>query len=226
MPKVTIASISPLERVEERPKYRGLPYVLAAAPKGSVVYLAVEDEIQHVRVPLTDNKTMPRTVAAVDIANDLIRCWTTNGRFMNPQCHPGIWICAGDAATPEEIRSAEEVQTAYFNKEVEWADGMHQNKKTQGINEGARIAARWLLLEREWLHTMTANSIVTCPYCGKSIPANVPVCNVCSNIVNPAQYAELKRKEAEVLAGNTPPFAPPIPPPLEPPRTKAMGLRS
>jgi hypothetical protein len=175
---------------------------------------------------------MPRTVAARDIANDLVRCWTTNGRFMNPSCHPGIWICVGEEASPEEIRSAEEIQTAYFNKEVEWADGMHQNKKTQGINDGPRMAARWLLLEREWLHTMTANSIVTCPYCGKSIPANVPVCNVCSNIVNAKQYAELKKRDAEAMEATMgpPPTQLPIPSPLNPPpqepaRSKAMGLR-
>ena len=215
MPKVTIASIYPVERVEERPKYRGLPYVLVAAPKGEVTYLGIEDEIQYVRVPLTDNSTMPRTVSARDIANDLVRCWTTNGRFMDPNSHPGIWICAGDVATPEEIRVAEEIQAAYFGKEVEWADGMHRDKKTVGINKGPRVAARWLMLDREWLNEMTANSIVSCRYCGKSISAMAVVCPVCANIVDPARFAALKA--ADEVAMRTAPIVSTGPPAMPPP---------
>mgnify|MGYP001558679359 CR=1 FL=1 len=212
MPKVTIASIYPLERIEERPKYRGLPYVLPAAPKGSVSYLGVEDEIQQVRVPLTESTTIPQTVYARDIANDLLRCWTTNGRFMNPQCHPGIWICAGDVATPEEVQSAMEVQTAYFHQEVDWADGMHRDKKTQGINPGARMAATWLGLEKEWLHP---TAVATCQFCGKPIPKNVPVCHQCGNVVNAVLFAELKRRgEAEVAEAMKNAQSPLAPPPL------------
>lgn len=222
MPNLTIASIFPMELTEERPKYRGLPYILAAAPKGSVSYLIVTDETQEVHVPLTE-KTMPRTVPARDIVNDLVRCWTTNGRFMNPDCHPGIVIIAGDVATPEEILEMERVQVPYFRAEVDWADGMHRDKKTQGINPGARVACQWLGLEKEWLHP---TAVTTCPYCGKPIPQNVPVCHLCGNIVNPKQYAELKRQADEVMAAvMEPTVAPLVPPPLEPPRTKAMGLR-
>ena len=165
---------------------------------------------------------MPRTVPAQDIANDLIKCWTLNGRFMNPECHPGVMLIAGETATPEEIRAMEAVQRNYFTKEVDWADVMHRDKKTQGINQGARVACEWLGYEKEWLHP---TAITNCPFCGKAIPQNVPVCHLCGHIVNPAQYAALKRKEAEALA-DLEPSAQALPPPLEPPRSKAMGLRS
>jgi hypothetical protein len=237
MPTVTIASIYPIERVAERPKYRGLPYVIPAAPKGEVVYLTVDDEVQQLKIPLSD-MTVPQTVFANDIANCLVSGWTGNGPLMAPGQQPGITVIAGTAATPEEKLAMEEAQTQYFMRWVEWADGMERDKKASGITALARVACRWLLLEREWLREITAGSIIPCRFCGKSISVGAVVCPICANIVDPKRYAALKAANDEMAKPLSavapvaqqqilaPEHATALPPPLEPGRTKAMGMRT
>lgn len=232
----TICSIYPWELVQERPQFQPKPiYRLAAVKRGEAPsYVTFGDQQQMEGLPgsLTGRRTV--TIFAHELAADLMDHYTKHGLLCGEDAHPGVWICAGDEPTADEIAEAERVQANYFSRLVAQADEIYVDEKRRQILNSApifKIAAEWLRIEgRPWQQAISSNTFIKCPWCKKSIEGDSIVCAHCTNVVNAEAYAKRKAdidrhlKATEPAAATPRPVAPPvaatvaapIAPPLQP----------
>ena len=129
------------------------------------------------------------------------------------QAYPGIFVCAGDAPTADEIENAVQCQRRYFMRLVNSAREKARNKRTQDIQDKERMAAQSLGLSgEEWMNDISKDSMKQCVWCSKHIPGAAKKCPEagCGGFQKP-EYA------AEFAAMNAPPVvatsAVPSPPP-------------
>ena len=149
---------------------------------------------------IIDGHTMVKPVKARDIAMDLVRKWSSGGEF-GEKIGPAVFICAGDAPTPEESRAAIRKQDAWAGVGVNQAQNLWitgNRDKVHGLHrECAEYMGRG---DFEWVRPQAAVSLTACPYCQKQIPNTASVCSHCGRTANPVLLAKTEKAlEANLL---------------------------
>jgi hypothetical protein len=130
-------------------------------------------------IDLGDNRRFPFTISARDIAEDLLQ---------DLQDH-GIFVCGGARPTEDELMSAREGRTRYYQGliaegDMMWARG-HSFREISDLHRRAAIS---LGVEREWAYVPMRT--MDCPVCGEKIKANVAVCKHCRGILDHEKAAQ------------------------------------
>jgi hypothetical protein len=128
---------------------------------------------------LGDNRRFPFTISARDIAEDLLQDLREHG----------IFVCAGERASAEELASATARRDAYYHQLISegdtmWARG-HSFREISDLHRRAAIA---LGVEREWAYVPTR--FADCPACGEKVKPSVAVCKHCGAILDAEKAAK------------------------------------
>jgi hypothetical protein len=171
----TIASISDQDWYISRT--HGV-YHIPARQKGEA-YAVVRIESRGDIIDLGDNRRMPFTIAAREIAEDLLQ---------DLQDH-GVFVCEGERPSAEELATATARRDAFHQRLVTdgdtmWARG-HSFREISDLHRRAAIA---LGIEREWAYVPVKMS--DCPACGEKVKPGVAVCRYCSAILDEEKAAK------------------------------------
>ena len=128
---------------------------------------------------LGDNRRFPFTISARDIAEDLLQDLREHG----------IFVCAGERRSAEELASANTRRDAYYHQLISegdtmWARG-HSFREISDLHRRAAIA---LGVEREWAYVPTR--FADCPACGEKVKPSVAVCKHCGAILDAEKAAK------------------------------------
>jgi hypothetical protein len=137
-------------------------------------------------IDLGDKRTLEFPINARDIADDLAREINADG---GEGSYFGVFVCAGDAPTEDELRFARERLFAFYEVLVAAAD--KQWERTHNvlfISDLDRRAARALGLEKDWSYEPHAR--IECPACGEKLKPSVAVCRTCGAVLNRAKAAQ------------------------------------
>ena len=175
MAEVTIASISDQDWYISRT--HGM-YHIPACRKGEP-YAKLRIGPRGDMVDLGDNRRLPLTIAARDIAEDLLQDLRDHGVFR----------CEGEEPSETELRTARARCETFHHKlvaeaDVMWARG-HSFREISDLHRRAAIA---LGLEREWAYVPTRMN--DCPACGEKVKPGVAVCRHCSAILDAEKAAK------------------------------------
>jgi hypothetical protein len=130
-------------------------------------------------IDLGDNRRIPFTIAARDIAEDLLQDLRDHG----------VFLCEGERPTSQELAAAKARSEAFHQKlvtegDVMWARG-HSFREISDLHRRAAIA---LGIEREWAYVPTRTN--DCPACGEKVKPGVAVCRHCSAILDEEKAAK------------------------------------
>lgn len=178
-------------------------FFLPAAPRDGYTLLQIEemDELQRLS---SDFAPFNAQVSAGSIARDLMNEWGGNAPG-DEHGGPGIFICAGNEPTEEELKRARARQARWCQWLVNGAQGEWINGNRNNIKDLHRAAAVWLGMERfEWLKEPEQAKTKKCPLCSSQIDGDAMVCPVCRHIIDARRFyaaqADLKAIEAEFAA--------------------------
>ena len=153
-------------------------YHIPACAKGEPYALVVITS-RGDALDLGDNRRFPFTISARDIAEDLLQDLREHG----------IFVCAGERPTADELASATTRRDAYYHQLVAegdtmWARG-HSFREISDLHRRAAIA---LGVEREWAYVPTR--FADCPACGEKVKPGVAVCKHCGAILDAEKAAK------------------------------------
>ncbi len=101
-----------------------------------------------------DKRTLPLAITAREIADDLCREVNSDA---GEQSFLGVFVCAGNVPTEEELRGAREKLDEFYRALVAAADREWERSHSYlFINDLQRRAAANLGLEKEWFSTTPA----------------------------------------------------------------------
>lgn len=208
--QVVIASIWPEKMVERRPLY-GRDFVIEAGslekPSVCEVYDVYQSEYVSMTASFGSAQTVPKPVLARTVADDIVRCWTTNRGNTSDNSIPGIWVCAGDGPSPEEIAEYAPKQRTYMMEQVERGDTLYRDNRNDWITTTMRVSAKALGMEdRLWIRELRADNFAACPACKEQIIAGALKCKHCATVI-----PEFLEKMKQYAAAGLPPLAKPIP---------------
>ena len=128
---------------------------------------------------LGDNRRFPFTISAREIAEDLLQDLREHG----------IFVCAGERPSAEELASATARRDAYYHQLISegdtmWARG-HSFREISDLHRRAAIA---LGVEREWAYVPIR--LRDCPACGEKVKPGVAVCKHCGAILDAEKAAK------------------------------------
>ena len=127
-----------------------------------------------------DKRVLPLPITAREIAEDICReinCGAGEHSFL------GVFVCAGDAPTEQELRGAQEKLDEFYRALVAAADREWERSHSfLFIHDLQRRAAARLGLEKEWHYQ--ARETEECPGCGDRVKPGVAVCKSCHAILN------------------------------------------
>ena len=127
-----------------------------------------------------DKRTLPLAIAAREIAEDICREINSDA---GERSFLGVFVCAGDAPTAEELKSAQEKLDEFYRALVSAADREWERSHSfLFIHDLQRRAAAKLGLEKEWHYQ--ARETEECPGCGDRVKPGVAVCKSCHAILN------------------------------------------
>ncbi len=198
---VVIASVYPREMRANRPygpvKGEGsTDFVLPAAPSNGYSKLVIEDCYQktYYGENIGDRYDL---IESQSIADDIVDKWTKKVVGADSGFGPGIFVCAGEEPTPEELRQARESQELYFEYLINQGESKFQNKKFDEITDTHRAAAVWMGREGvEWLRPIRRVKTKECPLCMSQIPEQAVVCPVCTRDIAPQPHPPAQSKKA------------------------------
>jgi hypothetical protein len=155
----------------------GVYHIPARAP--GEPYGLVEITSRGDALDLGDNRRFPFTISARDIAEDLLQDLREHG----------IFVCAGERPSAEELASATTRRDAYYHQLISegdtmWARG-HSFREISDLHRRAAIA---LGVEREWAYVPTR--FADCPACGEKVKPSVAVCKHCGAILDAEKAAK------------------------------------
>ncbi|HLJ23652.1 MAG TPA: hypothetical protein VKT71_06050 [Candidatus Acidoferrales bacterium] len=134
-----------------------------------------------------DKRTLLLAISAREIAEDLCREINSDA---GENSFLGVFVCAGDAPTVEELRAAQENLDRFYRGLVAAADREWERSHSfLFIHDLQRRAASRLGLEKEWHYQ--ARETLECPGCGERLKPGVAVCKSCGAILNREKAAEL-----------------------------------
>lgn len=135
-----------------------------------------------------DKRTLPLAITAREIADDLCREVNSDA---GEQSFLGVFVCAGNAPSEEELRAAREKLDEFYRALVAAADREWERSHSfLFINDLQRRAAANLGLQKEWFSTTPAYA-GECPGCGERLKPGVAVCRVCGAILDRDKAASL-----------------------------------
>jgi hypothetical protein len=127
-----------------------------------------------------DKRVLPLDIAAREIAADLCREVNSDA---GERSFLGVFVCAGDAPTAEELREARAKLDEFYRGLVAAADREWERSHSfLFIHDVQRRAAAHLGLEKEWYYQ--ARETAECPGCGERVKPNVAVCKSCGAILD------------------------------------------
>jgi hypothetical protein len=147
-----------------------------------------------------DKRIVPLPISAREIAEDLCREVNSDA---GERSFLGVFVCAGNAPTEEELRGAREKLEEFYRSLVASADREWERSHSYlFIHDLQRRAAANLGLEKEWYYRAPAYA-GECPGCGERIKPGVAMCRSCGAILDreKAQALGLLQTPAAV-AGN------------------------
>jgi hypothetical protein len=172
---VTVGSVSDQNWYISRT--HGMYHIPACKKEDAFAKLRIEPRTDM--IDLGDNRRLPLTIGAREIAEDLLQDLHDHG----------VFLCAGDEPTAAEIAAARARSEAFHHKlvaeaDVMWARG-HSFREISDLHRRAAIA---LGLEREWAYVPVRMS--DCPACGEKVKPGVAVCRHCSAILDAEKAAK------------------------------------
>lgn len=190
----TICSIyfdecGPTSRVFGKDAVRGglTTFRIEPVPRGEYRLLKVTDLFQREYVGSGTYIGIP--VFGEHIAPDLVSEWAKNA-MLERFGGPGIFVCAGDEPTQEELAKATRAQSRWCRALIDKAQGDWIRGQREHILEGSIFhkAAAWMgETGYEWMKNPEMN-LVACPLCRASIDAQAVVCPNCRNVINPVEF--------------------------------------
>src|SRR5579872_4691224 len=134
-----------------------------------------------------DKRSLPLAISAREIADDICREINSDA---GENSFLGVFVCAGESPTAEELRSAQQRLEDFYRGLVAAADREWERSHTfLFIHDLQRRAASRLGLEKEWHYQ--ARETLECPGCGERLKPGVAVCKSCGAILNREKAAEL-----------------------------------
>src|ERR1700691_2077180 len=127
-----------------------------------------------------DKRTLPLAITARGIAEDICREINSDA---GERSFLGVFVCAGDSPTEDELRGAQEKLDEFYHEMVAAADREWERSHSfLFIHDLQRGAAPRLGLEKEWYYQ--AREPQECPGCGERVKPGVAVCKSCHAILN------------------------------------------
>ena len=127
-----------------------------------------------------DKRVLPLPITAREIGEDICREINSDA---GERSFLGVFLCAGDAPTEDELRSAQEKLNEFYRALVASADREWERSHSfLFIHDLQRRAAATLGLEKEWHYQ--ARETEECPGCGDHVKPGVAVCKSCHAILN------------------------------------------
>jgi hypothetical protein len=127
-----------------------------------------------------DKRTIPLTITAREIAEDLCREINSDA---GERSFLGVFVCAGDAPTEDELRGARAKLEEFYRALVAAADREWERSHSfLFIHDLQRRAAANLGLEKEWHYQVRETA--ECPGCGERVKPTVAVCKSCGAILD------------------------------------------
>jgi hypothetical protein len=127
-----------------------------------------------------DKRTLPLAISAREIAEDICREINSDA---GEKSFLGVFVCAGDAPTAEELCAAQEKLDEFYRALVAAADREWERSHSfLFIHDLQRRAASRLGLEKEWHYQ--ARETQECPGCGERVKPGVAVCKSCGAILD------------------------------------------
>ncbi len=109
----------------------------------------------------------------------------------------GVFICAGEQPTEEELARARARLTKTYQDLVFEGDQLHARPNGfRDITDVHRRAVKYLGQERPWAYT--PQQLVPCPGCGERLVPTVAVCKHCGAVLDRKRAEELGIIKAEV----------------------------
>jgi hypothetical protein len=127
-----------------------------------------------------DKRLVPLLITGREIAEDLCREINSDA---GERSFLGVFVCAGQTPTAEELRRAGEKLEEFYRALVAAADREWERSHSYlFIHDLQRRAAASLGLEKEWHYQ--AQETAECPGCGERVKVGVAVCKSCGAILN------------------------------------------
>ena len=157
-----------------------------AAPAPGQPYALTKVTERTGSIDLGDKRTTEFPITARAIAEDLAR--EINSDSGEGSFH-GVFVCAGDKPTEEELAEARAKLEAFYRRLVGAADlEWERSHSPLFITDLDRRAARVLGIEKPWLYDPRAQ--MECPLCAEKLKPGVAVCRACGAILKPEKAAE------------------------------------
>jgi hypothetical protein len=127
-----------------------------------------------------DKRTLPLQISAREIAEDICREINSDA---GERSYLGVFVCAGNEPTDEELRGARENLDTFYRALVASADREWERSHSYlFIHDLQRRAAANLGLEKEWFYR--SRETADCPGCGERVKPNVAVCKTCHAVLD------------------------------------------
>jgi hypothetical protein len=127
-----------------------------------------------------DKRTLPLAIPAREIAEDICREINSDA---GDNSFMGVFVCAGDAPTENELKNAEEKLNEFYRSLVASADREWERSHSfLFIHDLQRRAAAKLGVEKEWYYQVRETE--ECPGCGDRVKPGVAVCKSCHAVLN------------------------------------------
>lgn len=202
MATATIVSFVPREITEFKPGLISPHVTIPAAPMNGFVTLHIQDNAYPLYLDSTRGSRLipePVSLCAEAIVNDFIIAQIE----INAEARalPGLFWVYNSLSRDElkkehgpKLAEAIENQTRWFQRLVRRADSDWQNFHQHNvIADVQRLAARFLNLERDWVHATVEIGNDRCPACSTILPSPMPsVCGTCQCILDEEKYKKFK----------------------------------
>jgi len=127
-----------------------------------------------------DKRTLPLAITAREIADDICREINSDA---GENSFMGVFVCAGEAPTEQELKSAQEKLDEFYRALVASADREWERSHSfLFIHDLQRRAAAKLGTEKEWYYQVRETE--ECPGCGDRVKPGVAVCKSCHAVLN------------------------------------------
>jgi hypothetical protein len=127
-----------------------------------------------------DKRILPLAITAREIAEDLCREVNSDA---GEQSFLGVFVCAGNSPTEDELRSARSRLEDFYRALVAAADREWERSHSfLFIHDAQRRAAGHLRLNKEWYYQ--TRETAECPGCGERVKPGVAVCKTCGAILD------------------------------------------
>jgi hypothetical protein len=143
-----------------------------------------------------DKRTLPLPISAWEIANDICREINSDA---GERSYLGVFVCAGEVPTEEELGSAREKLEHFYRGLV--AAGDREWERSHSflfVHDLQRRAVGHLGLDKEWYYQVRETA--ECPGCGERVKPGVAVCKSCGAILDREKALALGLGQPAVLA--------------------------